>query len=251
MLTAASTPAPSASLVPLLAVVVSALAGPATFDAGPEGCLGDPRQPAGPLPATAFALDTTEVSIGSFEAFVAEGWPLDQHWSPDGLAWRRAHPTGAGAAHRRAGRTDEHPVVAVTFYEAEAYCSWRAGRLPTELEWERAAKSGACQRYPWGNDEDRAAQWYAGDKHGQIHSVNTRPVDDSEPGTDSQQGIRHLAGNVWEWTASVYSDRSDVWRTLRGGSFLNLPSYATAFHREPARPTRVAYTTGFRCAYDR
>lgn len=251
MLTAAHTPAPSASLVPLLAAVVPVLASPVSFDAGADSCLGDPLNPAGTLPATPFSLDRTEVSVGAFGDFVSHGWAVDRHWSAEGLAWRQDHPTGAGADHRRAGRTEEHPVVAVTFFEAEAYCAWRGGRLPTELEWERAAKSDRCQRYPWGDDPNRSAQWYAGDKHGQIHSVNTRPVNDSDPGTDSAQGVQHLAGNVWEWTASFYSDRSPTWRTLRGGSFLNLPSYATAFHREPARPTRVAYTTGFRCAYTR
>jgi iron(II)-dependent oxidoreductase len=251
MLTAALTPAPSAPLVLLLAAVATTLAGPVAFDAGPASCLGDPRTPAGSLPATAFSLDATEVSVGDFETFVADAWRADHHWSAEGLVWRSANPTGAGPAHRRAGRTDDHPVVAVTFFEAQAYCAWRGGRLPTEQEWERAAKSNGCQRYPWGDDADRPAQWYAGDKYGQIHSVNTRPVDDSDPSTDSEQGVHHLAGNVWEWTASLYSTRSDTWRTLRGGSFLNLPSYATAFHREPARPTRVAYTTGFRCAYER
>lgn len=241
MLTGAPTPARSLPLSPVLALTALAFADPVEFPAGPSGAPG----------GGAFALDRTEVSVQDFERFVAEGWSTDAHWSAGGRAWRQAHPEGAGPDTRRAGRDPTHPVVAVTFWEAEAFCAWRGGRLPTEWEWERAASGDRGSRYPWGDAQDAPAQWYAGSKYGQIHSVNTRPVDNSDPATDSPQGVRHLAGNVWEWTASVYSPKVDTWRTLRGGSFLNLPSYATATHREPARPERVAFTTGFRCAYDR
>jgi len=161
------------------------------------------------------------------------------------------------------GRTADHPVVAVTFYEAEAYCRSRGGALPTEAQWERAACGEGGRRFPWGDREDVDAAWYAEGKFGHLGSVHTRPVTQSDPSLQSPSGALHMAGNVWEWTADWYhrdayregpttdptGPASGTWKTLRGGSYMNLASYCTCSHREPARPERVAYTTGFRCAY--
>ena len=151
----------------------------------------------------------------------------------------------------------------MSFYEAEAYCSWVGGHLPTEAQWERAAcpKEG---RFPWGESEDVEAAWYSGGKYGHLQSILTKATNQSPPNQRTEAGLLHTVGNVWEWTADWYhkdsykgnrtSDPTGVengtWKTMRGGSFMNLPSYCTCTHREPARPTRVAYTTGFRCAYD-
>ncbi len=110
----------------------------------------------------AFFLDRTEVSVAAFEDFARQGWRDPALWSAEGLAWREAHPDGAGAANRQAGRPSDHPVVAVSFYEAEAYCRWMGGRLPTEAEWERAACGGEGGPYPWGDDATVAAAWYDG-----------------------------------------------------------------------------------------
>ncbi len=84
--------------------------------------------------------------------------------------------------------------------------------------------------------------------------MNTRPVAEAAPASIPASGLLHMAGNVWEWTSSPYTrdpgaPAAGPWRSLRGGSFMNLPSYATCTHREPARPDRVAFSTGFRCAY--
>lgn len=187
-------------------------------------------------------MDLTEVSIAAYEAFAAVGYADAKWWSAEGWRWAQAHPAGAGAAVRASGRTGDHPVVAVTFHEADAYCRWKGQRLPTGAEWEAAACNGG--RYPWGDDENPAAVWYQEGHHGQVESVKTKPVTESP--LPSHAGLLHAAGNVWEWTQDAF-DPVGKWRTLRGGSYANLPSYCTCAHKEPAGPDDVRLTVGFRC----
>lgn len=223
------------------------------------------ESPARTVTLKPYRIDLTEVSVREFEQFVANGWHIDTHWTPEGLAWRTQNPEGAGSIHRKAGRGDNHPVVAVTWYEADAYCHWKGGRLPTEAEWEQAACNGQQEgRFAWGDDEMVEAPWYSAGKYGHLQSVLTERVDDAPDTQRTNDGLYHTTGNVWEWTADWYhatyyqngehnnptGPETGTWKTLRGGSFMNLPSYCTCTHREPARPTRVAYTTGFRCVYD-
>ena len=212
---------------------------------------------------SAFSIDIHEVRISDFEVFVQKGWNNDSYWSTEGKIWKSKNPKGAGAERRKAGRYETHPVVAVTWYEADAYCRWKGGSLPTEAQWERAACAQQNQRFPWGESEKIEAVWYSGGKYGHLQSVLTKPVHQSPPNQRTRDGLMHTVGNVWEWTQDWYhrshyqtkespdptGPKTGTWKTLRGGSFMNLPSYCSCTHREPAAPDRVAFTVGFRCAY--
>ena len=229
------------------------------------GAPGMADAPARTVRMSAFAIARTEVSVGDFEAFVAAGgYRKPALWSEAGRAWLALHPEGAGAHQREAGRSPDHPVVAVTWYEADAYCRWRGGALPTEAQWEYAACGEGGRPYPWGTDPHVAEEAMEGIRHVAQNEVVTSPVQTGPSGTEGPFGLVHTAGNVWEWTSDWYDARtyaregetsdpvgpaSGTWKTLRGGSFLNLLSYRTCQHREPARPDRVAFTTGFRCAW--
>lgn len=222
----------------------------------------DPDAPERTVTLSAYRIDRTEVSVGAFEAWAAGGYTDRAAWSPEGWTWAQANPGGAGSELRAAGRTADHPVVAVTWFEADAYCRAQGGALPTEAQWERAACGTDGRTFPWGESQDVAAAWYSYGKHGQVPGVDTQPADRQDPGLRSPSGMVHAAGNVWEWTADWYhrtgttGDATDptgpetgTWRVLKGGSFTALPSYCACDHREPAEPERVAFTTGFRCAY--
>jgi formylglycine-generating enzyme required for sulfatase activity len=253
------------ALVVALAVVSPGHADPlpiqrATFVAG-SGRASD--EPLRTVTVGAYAIDATEVTIADFEEFAASGYRDPGLWPGDAARWLGEHPEGAGAAMRAAGRSGEHPVVAVTWYEAQAYCRWRGGRLPTEAEWELAACGGqGADRYPWGPEEIKGPRWYGWGPGGHVGRVQTLPAAESDPATRAPAGLQHVVGNVWEWTADWYAATPDPgpatdptgpatgrWKTLRGGSYMNLPSYCTCTHREPARPDLVAFTVGLRCAY--
>jgi formylglycine-generating enzyme required for sulfatase activity len=217
------------------------------------------EQPVRTITLSAFRIDRHEVSVAEFQAYCTH------------LASRRSHDQKQGAqvpptpscegGLSRAGRDGSHPVVAVTWREARGFCGWRGGTLPTEAQWERAACGGKAGPYPWGSDVDRPARWSTRIHPTQTMTVATAPV--TEDPNPSISGIKHAAGNVWEWTADWYhrdaystaktedpqGPKSGTWKTLRGGSFSNLPSFATCTHREPAAPAQRRLTAGFRCAY--
>lgn len=233
-----------------------------TIPAGPfsRGSTRAPdEQPVREIQLSAYRIDRTEVTVADYEAFLREGYRLQSAWSEAGWAWRAQH--GAVPAMNRSGRQAAHPVVAVSWFEAAAYCRWRGGALPTEAQWERAACGGQPGPYPWGTQTTRPARWTT-----RMHPTDTLTVATAPVGEDplpSPTGLKHAAGNVWEWTADWYHREAyqsgsgtdpqgpagGTWRTLRGGSFANLPSYCTCTHREPAAPDQRRLTAGFRCAY--
>jgi formylglycine-generating enzyme required for sulfatase activity len=178
----------------------------------------------------AFELSTTPVTNEQYAAFVADGGAAPPHWPvPDALA--------------------RHPVTFVDWDEAGAFCRWAGGRLPTEAEWEKAARGTDGRTYPWGDEPDeRRAVVGRGMKR-----AATEPVG-SLPAGASPYGLLDMAGNVWEWTASWYGaypgeTAEGTERVLRGSSYAS-PGlrWARCASRSRSRPERRQAHIGFRVA---
>lgn len=200
----------------------------------------------------AFVIDRLEVSVARYAACVRAGRCTD-----DGLRESEL----CNFAH--ADRADQ-PVNCVDWHQASSYCRWVGMRLPTEAEWEKAARGVPEHRYPWGDDPpdcERAVFDEQGDGCGRD---STWPVG-SKPAGASPCGALDLAGNVWEWVADRYDDRyyqrsprrrpagPEVGssRGVRGGSWLSKdPEDLRAAQRHASQPEHRNYNLGFRCAAD-
>jgi formylglycine-generating enzyme required for sulfatase activity len=216
----------------------------------------------------AFSIDRYEVTNALFEQFVratghrttaerdGDGWVYQRkdgkwQWQKVKGAWWRA-PSGPGTS-----APSDHPVVQVSWHDADAYCRWAAKRLPTEAEWERAARGTDGRRYPWGDD------WDAAKANGNLTIKTTRSVGSYQAGV-SPYGIHDMAGNVLEWVAdwfdaSYYSRSpeknprgplSGERRVLRGGSWDLDPVFlrSTSRFQLYGSPVNRGNSTGFRCA---
>jgi serine/threonine-protein kinase len=139
-------------------------------------------------------------------------------------------------------RVDE-PVVGVTFAEAEEYAAWAGLRLPTELEWERAARGTDGRRYPWG-DEPPARDLCAWAEHPD-YGRRTAPVG-AFPAGISPCGALDMAGNAFEWCATLY-DAGGA-RVVRGGSFCRAARVLRASNRDGVKPDLRGADLGFRVA---
>jgi formylglycine-generating enzyme len=170
-----------------------------------------------------------------------------------GAFWRR--PEGPGSDLD--GRWD-HPVVHVSWHDAAAFCAWAGMRLPTEVEWEYAARGGLDQaRYPWGDEltpggEHRCNIWqgrFPVRDTAEDGYSGTAPVDAFEP---NGFGLYNVAGNVWEWCADWF-DPAEQNRAMRGGSYLCHESYCNRYRvaaRTANTPDSSGGNLGFRCAAD-
>lgn len=191
-------------------------------------------------------------------------WDLWWRWVP-GATWR--HPHGPGS--HITGKED-HPVVQVSKEDAEAYAQWAGRRLPTETEWEHAVTNGQ-HPYAWGSEFTPDGQLMANTFQGDFPYRNTgakgwfgtSPIGTFPP---TQHGLVDMIGNVWEWTASVFSAGQqpepsccttsesrdlETQFVVKGGSHLCNPAYCARYRpaaRQPQSPDSATTHLGFRCA---
>ncbi len=225
----------------------------------------------------AFWVDRTEVTVAQFRAFVrATGYRTTAEQG--GRAYAYAESTGKwevvhGANWQHpfgpdSNAVDDHPVVQVAWSDAAAYCTWAGGSLPSEAQWEKAARGTDGRLYPWGDAFDGTKLNYCDSRFG--GDLGDTAYDDgyrytapagSYPAGASPYGALDMAGNVWEWTADWYNRayyvRSPVQnpagpaagrtRVLRGGSWNHSWDGMRAACRLDTEPDTLVDNFGFRC----
>jgi formylglycine-generating enzyme required for sulfatase activity len=209
-----------------------------------------------------FYLSVFAVTNGQFARFLSKTKPSPeqlQRW----VSWLDRIVASPNDSYRALPEFKAHPVINVTWFGAEAYCHWAGLRLPTEIEWEKAARGTYGRIFPWGNewDPDRLCWWGSHDE-----KETTAPADAFENGC-SPYGMFQMAGNVEEWCADWYQrdvyqryastnlalPRAGVGRVIRGGNCLrkNKLEFRCAMRRANTPSFTNILLTGIRCAADR
>ena len=271
-----ASPPPPGRHLPAAEVLVPG--GPFIMGTSTEPWALDNERPAHVVDVAPFFIDTAAVTNGAYLAFIeAGGYDEPRWWSAPGWAHRQAsgltapqfweRDTGIwwrvrfGVRERVPAR---EPVMHVSFHEAQAYAAWAGKRLPTETEWEKAARwdpaTGRSRRYPWGDEDPEPEHANLGQRH-------LRPAEaGAYPRGASPLGVHQLIGDVWEWTSSrfrgypgftafPYPEYSLVffgpdYRVLRGGSFGTDAVAVRGTFRNWDYPVRRQIFAGFRCARD-
>ena len=254
---------------------------------------GDANETPKPASVGAFSLMRLEVTNHQFSVFVAAtghrtdaeksgyGYVWDRTWERvPGADWR--HPNGTGSS---IDGIRDHPVVQVSARDAAAFCAWHGLRLPSEAEWEFAARGAENRRYPWGTRSRSMSSARTSATHCATMVVEPWPISGAPVSTvtapsqsrriwtvacgapDAADGYRRtapvggysrgaspfgildMAGNVWEWTASRFPGRPE-WVVLRGGGWGNNPFGLRSAYRHGNPPDIGLDMVGFRCAGD-
>ncbi len=245
----------------------------------PEGVGDKDEHPQHTIYLDSFYIDETEVTNAMFDLFVAEtkyqteaekagksyAFVNDDWLLVSGADWQ--HPFGPNSDISGLG---DHPVIHVSWNDAAAYCEWAGKRLPTEAEWEKAARGTDGATYPWGNDPPAGDLVNYADGNTNfdwsVRSVNdgykfTSPVGNYPDGA-SPYGLLDVAGNVWEWVADWYGKdyysvspernpqgpASGTIRVMRGGAWDDLISGIRSTYRAAYAQNNTNGDTGFRCA---
>lgn len=224
------------------------------------------EQPIHTVRLDTFWIARTEMTNEQFSAFIAEtgyktnaelaGWAYV--W--DGFNWIQT--TGADWRHPNGVESDilgreNHPVTQVSWNDATTYCAWVGGRLPTEAEWEKAARGKDQRAYPWGNEEPDITRLNFLNSTGGTTEVG------SYPSGVSPYGLYDMAGNVWEWTSDWYQRHYYAeldngasnpqgpeygnGKVLRGGSWINFYDFIRTSERRWSNPKFAFSNYGFRC----
>jgi len=243
-------------------------------DAADEPFSLDNERPAHWVHVPAFRIGRVPVTNAEYAGFIADGgYTSPRWWSPRGWAHRceagleRPQCWGLDGTRTRFGIVEplppDEPVQHVTFFEAEAYAAWAGARLPTEVEWEKAAAwdpvTGRRRRFPWGSAAPTAALANLGGE-----ALRPAPVG-AYPAGASAYGVEQLMGDVWEWTSSSFRPWPGFrpmpyatysapffggdYRVLRGGSWAVAPSILRPSFRNWDHPIRRQIFTGIRLAW--
>ncbi|WP_030775401.1 ergothioneine biosynthesis protein EgtB [Streptomyces sp. NRRL S-920] len=252
--------------------------GPFTMGTSTEPWALDNERPAHRRLVPPFFIDTTPVTNAAYQRFIDDGGYEEMRWwSPAGWAMVRQNNLRAPLFWRREGGQwlrrhfgsvepvpADEPVLHVSWYEADAYARWAGRRLPSEEEWEKAARhdpvTDRSTRYPWGDADPTPERANLGQRH-----LRPAPAG-SYPAGESPLGVRQLIGDVWEWTSSdflpypgfaafPYREYSDVffggdYKVLRGGAFSVDAVACRGTFRNWDHPVRRQIFSGFRTARD-
>jgi len=199
-----------------------------------------------------FDIDVTEVTVAAFARCVVSGACEEPESYERG---RRPYCNW--------GREDrfDHPVNCISWYQAQIYCDWLGKRLPTEAEWERAARGNSVRTFPWGETSPDCNIIVMSTEDGECRSRSTRPVG-SIPANASPYGVLDMSGNVWEWTADWYDPNhyhgtaslnptgppGGEERVIRGGGYDDDERDMRISQRNSDPPWETDDDTGFRCA---